>query len=71
MVISIARGQSPDTPTCADVTIFDDDILENTEVFSIILLTDFPEGVSLSRDRSSVEIIDSKEGKFPTNPSRN
>ena len=63
-VLSFSSGQSLSTLSCADVTIIDDDTLENIEVFSIALSTDFPEGVSFSRDRSMVQIIDNEEGKM-------
>ena len=64
MVLSFTPGHLLNTPVCANITIVDDDILENTEAFSIVLLTEFPEGVFLSRNRSTVEIADNEEGKY-------
>ena len=61
-VISISAGHPLNTPFCANITIIDDNTLENTESFSVALYTDFPEGVILTRDRSIVEIIDNEEG---------
>ena len=62
MVISFSAGHPLNTPVCANITIIDDDTLENTEAFSVALYTDFPEGVLLTRDRSVVEIFDNEEG---------
>ena len=62
MVISFSAGHPLNTPLCANITIIDDDTLENTEAFSVSLYTDYPEGVFLSRDRNTVEIIDNEEG---------
>ena len=62
MVISFLAGHPLNTPICANITIIDDDTLENTETFSVALHTDFPEGIILSRDRSVVEIFDNEEG---------
>ena len=62
MVISFSSGHPLNTPLCANITIIDDDTLENTEALSVSLYTDFPEGVFVSRDRSIVEITDNEEG---------
>ena len=62
VVISFSAGHLLSTPICANITIIDDDTLENTETFSVALYTDFPEGVILTRDRSIIEIIDNEEG---------
>jgi hypothetical protein len=62
VVILFSAGHPLNTPLCANITIINDDTLENTETFSIALYTDFPEGVILTRDRSIVEIIDNEEG---------
>jgi hypothetical protein len=61
-ITSFSAEHPLNTPFCANITIIDDDTLENTETFSIALYTDFPEGVILIRDRSIVEIIDNEEG---------
>ena len=61
-VILFSFGHPLNTPLCANVTIIDDDTLENVETFTVALYTDFPEGVFLTRDRSIVEIIDNEEG---------
>ena len=66
-VLSFSPGQLLNMPSCAEINITDDDTLENTEIFSIALSTDFPQGVTLSRDRSVVEIIDNEEGKHYAN----
>ena len=63
IVVSFSPGRPLNMPICANITIIDDNTLENTEFFSVILFTDFPEVVFLSRDRSVVEIIDNEEGK--------
>jgi hypothetical protein len=62
VVISFSSGYPLNTPFCANITIIDDDTLENAETFSVALYTDFPEGVVLTRDRSIVEILDNEEG---------
>ena len=62
VVASFSTGHPLNTPICANITIIDDNTLENTEIFSVALYTDFPEGVILTRDRSIVEIIDNEEG---------
>lgn len=51
-------------PSCVEFTIIDDEMLENRELFLITLSTDFPEGISLSRGISVVEISDNEEGKI-------
>ena len=63
-VLSFPSGQLLNTLSCANITIIDDDTLENTETFSLALSTDFPERVSLTRDRTIVEIIDNEEGEY-------
>ena len=55
--LSFVSGQSLHSPSCTNVTITDDAILEDTENFTIVLSTEFP-GVSISRVWSIVEIID-------------
>ena len=62
MAISFSAGHPLNTPICANITIIDDNTLENTEIFSVALYTDFPEGVLLTRDRTIVEIFDNEEG---------
>ena len=62
MVISFSAGHPLNTLFCANITIIDDDTLENTETFSVALYTNFPQGVILTRDRSIVEIFDNEEG---------
>ncbi len=62
VVISFSAGHPLNTPFCASFTIIDDDTLENTEIFSVALYTDISEGVFLTIDRSTVEIIDNEEG---------
>ena len=62
MAISFSAGHPLNTPICVNITIIDDNTLENTEIFSVALYTDFPEGVILTRDRSIIEIIDNEEG---------
>ena len=62
VVISFSAGHPLNTPICANITIIDDNTLENTETFSVALYTDFPEGILLTRDRSVVEIFDNEEG---------
>jgi hypothetical protein len=62
VVISFSAGHPLNTPFCANITIIDDDSLENTETFSVSLYTDFPEGVILTNDRSIVKILDNEEG---------
>ena len=60
--ILFSAGHPLNTPLCANVTIIDDDMLENTETFTVALYADFPEGVILTRDRIIVEITDNEEG---------
>jgi hypothetical protein len=62
VVISISTGHPLYTPFCANITIINDDTLENTEIFSVALYINFPDGVFLTIDRSTVEIIDNEEG---------
>ena len=61
-VISFVSGQSLHSPSCVNVTITDDNILEATENFTIILSTEFP-GVSTLRAWSIVEIVDNDNSK--------
>ena len=61
-VISFVSGQSLHSPSCVNVTITDDAILEATENFTVVLSTEFP-GVATSRARSIVEIIDNDNSK--------
>ena len=63
-VLTLFSGQSVNMPSCVEITIIDDETLENREAFSITLSTNFPEGVTLSRSRSVIEIIDNEEGKY-------
>ena len=63
-VLILFSGQSAGMPSCVEITIIDDDVLEIREAFLITLSTNFPEGVTLSRSRSVVEIIDNEEGKY-------
>ena len=62
MLISFSTGHPLNSPICTNVTIIDDDTLENTETFTVALYTDYPQGVLLTRDRSIVEITDNEEG---------
>ena len=63
-VLTLFSGQSVNIPSCVEIHIIDDEALENREeAFLIALSTNFPEGVTLSRSRSVVEIIDNEEGK--------
>jgi hypothetical protein len=62
VVISFSAGHPLNTPLCANITIIDDDTLENTETFTVALYTDFPEGIVLTRDRTIIEILDNEEG---------
>ena len=63
-VLTLSSGQSVNMPSCVEIAIIDDEALENKETFLIALSTNFPEGVTLSRSRSVVEIIDNEEGKI-------
>ena len=57
-VISFVTGQSLFSPACINVTITDDDILEEKETFTVVLSAEFS-GVSIARSHCIVEIIDS------------
>ena len=65
-VILFVSGQSLHSPSCTNVTITDDAVLEDTENFTVVLSTDFP-GVSISRVWSVVEIIDNDNSKGKLN----
>ena len=56
-VISFISGQSLHSPSCVNVTITDDTILEEKETFTVVLSIEFS-GVQISRAQSIVEIID-------------
>ena len=60
--LSFASEQSLNFPSCVNVTIIDDDVLEERENFTIVLSTEFS-GVSVSRARSLVEITDNDNSK--------
>ena len=65
--IILVFPSSPGSPTagprreCFDVTITDDDSIENTESFSLLLLEDFfssQTGVIIHLDRTDIIILD-------------
>ena len=56
-VISFVSGQSLLSPSCINITITDDDILEVKETFTVVLSAEFS-GVSIAGTNSIVEIID-------------
>ena len=62
-VLTLFSGQSVNIPSCVEIHIIDDEAVENREAFLIALFTNLPEGVTLSRSRSVVEIVDNEEGK--------
>lgn len=61
-VLVFVSGQSLHSPSCVNVSITDDDSLEVTESFTVVLSTEFP-GVSILRAQSIVEIIDNDNCK--------
>ena len=61
-VLSFVSGQSLHSPSCVNVTVTDDTILEVKENFTVILSTEFP-GVRFSTSQSTVEIIDDDNSK--------
>ena len=61
-VLSFVSEQSLHSFSCVNVTIIDDAVLEEMESFTVVLSTEFS-GVSISRARSLVEIIDNDNSK--------
>ena len=61
-VLSFVSEQSLHSFSCVNVTIIDDAVLEEMEIFTVVLSTEFS-GVSISRARSLVEIIDNDNSK--------
>ena len=62
IILSFVSEQSLHSPSCVNVTIIDDDVLEKTENFTVVLSTEFT-GVSISRARNFVEIINNDYSK--------
>ena len=63
-VNEILQFAPEDRVMCIDVTIIDDELMEPTEVFEVVLELDPPVmGVSLIPSLVSVEIIDDDSGK--------
>ena len=60
-VISLVSGQNIGVLSCVNITIIDDDIVEDVEDFTIKLSSDFP-GVTVSRALSMIEITDNDKG---------
>ena len=63
--LPFVSGETIHALSCINITIVDDDIVENTENFTVKLLVDFPR-VSVSRGLSTsvVEIIDNDKGIY-------
>ena len=65
-VLSFISGQILNSPSCVNVTIIDDAIVEETENCTLVLSTEFP-GVSISRPQCIVEIFDNDNSKGKLN----
>ena len=61
-VLLFVSEQSLHSLSCVNVTIINDAVLEETENFTVVLLTEFS-GVTISRAKSLVEIIDNDSKK--------